>query len=68
MYKVLKFCHDLQDNCHPYNVGDIYPREGLEVSAERLAELSSTSNKRGEALIVLVEETPKKPARKTAKK
>lgn len=57
MYKVIKFFHDLQDNKHPYNVGDTYPRKDLKVTDERIAELSSNENKRGCPLIELVEGT-----------
>lgn len=70
MYKVIKFFTDLQDNNHPYEVGDIFPREGKVVNSERLAELAGSNNRQGEPLIVL-EEAPKaaKPAKKaTAKK
>ena len=56
MYKVLKYFTDLQDNGHPYNEGDIFPRDGLIVSESRLQELSSTKNRRKEVLIELVEE------------
>ena len=65
MYKVIKMFHDLQDKNHLYNVGDTFPREGLEVSAERLAELTGSDNKQGKPLIVAVEQ--EKPARKSAK-
>lgn len=59
MYKVVKFFTDLQDNKHPYNVGDIFPREGVEVSEDRLKELSTDKNKRGAVLIEeVVEDTP----------
>ncbi len=64
-YKAIKFFHDLQDTvktkgneiCHAYNVGDKYPREGYKPSAERIAELAGSNNKRGIPLIQLVEET-----------
>lgn len=56
MYKVIKYFTDLQDKNHPYNVGDIFPRADLEVSAERLAELSGKDNKQGEPLIAEVDE------------
>lgn len=56
-YKVIKYFTDLQDNCHPYNVGDTYPRKGLEPSKERIAELAGSENKQGCPLIELVEET-----------
>ena len=64
MYKVLTYFEDLQDNRHPYNEGDIFPREGLNVSEERLAELSSEKNKRKEILIAFEEDAPK-PLTKT---
>ena len=68
MYKVIKFFTDLQDDNHPYNVGDIFPRKGLKVTEERLLELSSGSNKQGVALIEKVDEvektTKKKPTTK----
>ena len=70
MYKVIKFFVDLQDNNQPYNVGDTFPRKGLNVSEERLAELAGDKNKQGQPLIELIEpEKPKKAAaKKTAKK
>lgn len=61
MYKVIHYFTDLQDNNHPYKVGDVFPRDGLEVAEGRLTELSSTANRQGVALIELVEE-PKEPA------
>lgn len=66
MYKVVKFFVDLQDNNHPYNVGDVYPRKGLEVTEERLAELAGVNNKQGVPLIAK-EKAPAKKAKKTAK-
>lgn len=59
MYRVIVFFTDLQDNNHPYNAGDTFPREGLEVSAERLAELSGCDNLRNMPLIEAVQEAPK---------
>jgi hypothetical protein len=64
-YKVIKFFTDLQDNEQPYNEGDIFPRSGVTVSAERLQELSSSDNRQGVPLIKAVEEK-KKRAKKTA--
>lgn len=64
MYRVVKYFEDLQDNRHPYNEGDIFPREGLTVTEERLAELSSEKNRRGIKLIEFEEDTPK-PLTKT---
>lgn len=67
MYKVIKFFTDLRDNEHPYNVGDVFPREGVEVTDERLAELASESNRQGVPLIELVEdEEPVKPEKEPA--
>ena len=59
MYKVKAFFTDLQDNEHPYNVGDTFPREGLAVTADRIKELSTAQNKRGIALIEEVREAGK---------
>ena len=58
-YKVIHFFTDLQDNKHPYKVGDRFPRLGLDVTAERLAELAGKHNKQGKPLIALVEEEKK---------
>lgn len=51
MYKVIKSFSDLQDNGFVYKAGDIFPRLGKEVTENRLKELSSKKNKRGEKLI-----------------
>ena len=59
MYKVIKYFTDLQDNGYAYNTGDTFPREGLEVSEERFAELASSNNKRRKPLI---EEIPEETA------
>ena len=58
MYKVIKFFCDLQDNNFFYNVGDTFPRAGLEVTEERLVELASNKNKQSVPLIEKVDETP----------
>lgn len=55
-YKVIHFFTDLQDINHPYKVGDVFPRLGINVSEARLKELSSSNNKQGKPLIELVEE------------
>ena len=54
MYKVIEFFTDLHDKDHPYNVGAPFPREGIKVTKERLAELTGSSNKRGRPVIELV--------------
>ena len=56
MYRVIKAFTDLQDKKYAYSAGDIFPREGVSVSAERLEELSSDKNKRGIPLIEEVKE------------
>lgn len=56
MYEVIHYFTDLQDNEYPYNVGDIFPRNGLTVSEERLKELSGSNNKQHKPLIKFVEE------------
>lgn len=74
MYKVIKAFHDLQDSkdtkngkiYHEYNVGDIFPRKGMDVSEERIQELTGNDNKQGVPLIELVEE--EETAKKTAEK
>ena len=67
MYKVIKFFTDLQDNDHPYNVGDAFPRKGVSVTEGRLAELAGSNNKQGKPLIEKVKEAPKKAATKAKK-
>ena len=68
MYKVIKYFTDLKDDNHPYNVGDSFPRKGLEVTSERLKELSGKDNKQGVPLIRLVESDTQRPAAKRTKK
>jgi len=58
MYKVVKMFHDLQDQTHEYNIGDIYPREGYEPSLSRIESLASDNNIQGEPLIVVIEDDP----------
>jgi hypothetical protein len=61
MYKVIKHFVDLQDN-HEYNVGDVFPHsDKAKVSAKRYEELATDKNRRGEALIVEIEEPKPKP-------
>ena len=55
MYKVIEYFTDLQDNNHEYNVGDTFPRKGLNVSDERLTELSTKENRQNKPLIERVE-------------
>lgn len=55
MYEVIRDFTDLQDNEYPYSVGDLFPHDGLEVSKERLKELSSSKNLQKRPLIKKVE-------------
>ena len=64
MYKVIKSFTDLQDNNYAYSVGDTFPRNGVEVGAERIAELASDKNRRGVPLIEEVAEKPKRTRKK----
>lgn len=64
MYKVIKYFTDLQDNNYAYYVGDTFPHNGVEVGAERIAELSSDKNLQGVPLIEEVEEKPKRTRKK----
>lgn len=61
MYKVIEYFEDLQDNSFAYNVGDKYPRKGLEVTDKRIEELATNQNRQKKPLIKKVEEKPKKP-------
>lgn len=65
MYKALTYFTDLQDNGHPYDEGDIFPRDGLTVTEARLDELSSTRNRRKIKLIELVEDKVEQKYTKT---
>ena len=64
MYRVIKAFTDLQDNNHAYSVGDTFPHDGREISAERIAELAGSKNKRGKPLIKKVSTPRKKAAKK----
>ena len=65
MYKVIKSFTDLQDNNYAYYVGDTFPHNGVEVGAERIAELASDKNRLG---VPLIEEVAGKPKRTRKKK
>lgn len=70
MYKVIKSFTDLQDNNYKYDVGDTYPRKGLNVLQSRINELASNKNLQKTPLIEeipeKVEETKKKKSVKKA--
>ena len=64
MYKVIKSFTDLKDNNHAYSVGDTFPHDGVEVGAERVAELASDKNRLGVPLIEEIAEKPKRARKK----
>lgn len=66
-YKVVYAFADLEDSKHKYEAGDMFPRQGLEVSKERIEELSSDKNKARRPLIEKVKEPPKKNTSKKKK-
>ena len=74
MFRVIEYFEDLQDNNRPYNVGDIFPYDSREISAERLTELSTAQNRRKIPLIKEVEQATEivvkknNKGKKTAKK
>lgn len=59
MYKAIRYFTDLKDGSYPYHPGDEFPREGLQVSEERIQDLLTGNNRRGIPVIEQVEE-PKK--------
>lgn len=69
-YRVIKFFTDLQDNSYKYNVGDIFPREGLRVTQKRFAELASSKNRQRTPLIkkIITDSASKESKEKTTRK
>ena len=65
MYKVIKHFTDLQDNNFAYNLGDEYPRKGLNVLPSRIKELASDKNRQGCPLIEEIPDVEDKPEKKT---
>lgn len=68
MYIVIRHFTDLHDADHKYVEGDVFPREGINVSRKRIAELASDANKQGVPLIAeVLEEAPaEEPAKEKA--
>ena len=64
MYRVIHKFYDLKDNNHAYSVGDTFPHNGVDVDAERLAELESDKNGLGVPLIEEITEKPKRTRKK----
>ena len=54
----------LQNNNHAYYVGDTFPHNGVDVDAERIAELASDKNRLGVPLIEEIAEKPKRTRKK----
>ena len=64
MYTEIKSFTDLQDNNYVYYVGDTFPHNGVDVDAERIAELASDKNMQGVPLIEEIAEKPKRTRKK----
>ena len=64
MYRVIKAFVDLQDNNYKYDVGDTYPRKGLNVLQSRINELASHKNKQKTPLIEEIPEKVEEPKKK----
>lgn len=64
MYKALTTFTDLQDNNYRYQAGDTFPRKGIKVSDERIAELLSDNNRRHKPVIEEIIKEEVKPAPK----
>lgn len=67
MYKVINFFTDLQDNEHPYKVGDNFPRNGVQVTKERIIELLSDKNLQMKPLIEEVKSSTNEHSSKYSK-
>ena len=67
MYKAVKAFRDLKTNL-VYAVGDTFPHNGVEVDAERIAELASGNNRLGVPLIEEIAEKPKRTRKKKDEK
>ena len=68
MYRVIKHFVDLQDNNHKYDVGDTYPRKGLNILQSRINELSSDKNKQKTPLIEEILEKVEEPKKEKKSK
>ena len=58
MFIVINAFLDLKDAEYLYDVGDAYPREGLEPSEERIKELLGSDNLQGQPMIKAVKTVP----------
>ena len=68
MYKVIKHFVDLQDNNYKYDIGDTYPRKGLNVLQSRINELASDKNKQKTPLIEEIPEKVEEPKKEKKSK
>lgn len=68
MYRVIKHFTDMQDNNYAYNVGDEYPRKGMNVLPSRIKELAGSKNRQGCPLIKEIPEKVEEPKRKKSTK
>lgn len=68
MHRVLHGFFDLTDGNREYHPGDTFPRDGLTVSAARLAELASSGNRLGFPVVEEIKEPEEKPTRKRVKR
>ena len=64
MFRVIKHFVDLQDNNYKYDVGDTYPRKGLNVLQSRINELASNNNLQKTPLIEEIPENAEEPKKK----
>lgn len=67
MYKVIKHFVDLQDNNYKYDVGDTYPRKGLNVLQSRINELATNKNLQKTPLIEEIPEKVEEPKKENKK-
>lgn len=71
MYIAIEYFKDLKDSGYKYHAGDVFPRQGYNPSAGRIAELLSANNKRGRAVIAEVtqaEPVEEKPVKRRGRK
>jgi hypothetical protein len=67
-FRVTRFFTDMQDDNHPYNIGDEYPRKGVKVLASRYKELASSKNRQGVPLIEEIPEEVEEPKKEKKSK
>ena len=65
MFRVIKHFTDMQDNNFAYEIGDTFPRKGLNVLPSRVKELASDKNRQGCPLIEEIPDVEDKPEKKT---